>query len=423
MSTQQRKKNITFLLSYSSIFCLGAWRNSIELWVKRGYAVNLIQFKDENFNSVKSQLEENYNLIQIHYPFLVKSILYLMKYLFRSLKKIGLHKISTIGDGIDYLFKSLYFVFFALVKLRKVESEIFIGGDPPSLFAAFLIAKRKKKKLIFWELELLIEKELPNFGERLFKRIEKKCCRDIICAIEFGEKRSELLRQENNISSQTPIFSIPNSRLGTPKLERNYYFNEKFNIPKVKKIVLFAGGIITDMKEIGPLWESFQTWTDEFVLVFHSRIKNNFIHKINIPEEILKSERFFFHDEPMSFDAINQIYASCDVGLILSRINGKLNSNLYYSEWSLGKLFHYFFVGVPVISRKLFGYDDLIEKNGVGHCFRTAKDIKYLLLKINENESFYKNNCMAISNGYAFEKYHSNIIDFIKSNKLPENLK
>lgn len=415
MSINQPKPKITFLLSYSSIFHLGAWRNSIQLLTEKGYAVNMVQFEDENVQELQSDLEKKYNLIQIPYSIIVKSIMYLIKFSFRSLRKFGLEKLSTVGDGIDYLIKGFYFVLIARLMLRNDTSEIYIGGDPPSLMAAYLLSRKNENKLIFWELELLLEKELPDFGRRLFKRFEKKYSKKAICAVEFGEKRSELLRKENNIPNHIPIISIPNSRIGEPKLERNYYFNEKFNIPREKKIVLIAGSIFNEVKEkgISDLWDSFEKWHDNFVLVVHSRVKSNLVQKFVIPKTLKDRERIFFDDEPLSYDKIRLIYASCDIGLILSRLKGEINSNLYYSDLSLGKLFHYLYSGVPVISRRLFGYDELIEKNGVGFCFDDPIEIGGLLKKIMDNEIYYKENCIKFSVKYSFDKYHAVLEKFI----------
>jgi len=412
----KNKQQITFLLSYSSIFHLGAWRNSIELWLKKGYKVDLIQFRDEDVNKFASSLEGDYDLLQIRYPSILRSLMFLMKLFFRSFKKIGLNKLGNVGDGIDYLFKGFYFVIFSLIKLRNSDSDYYFAGDPPSLFCGYLISSMRKKKLIFWELELLIEKELNNFGEKLFKKIEKKCSKKIMFAVEFGTKRAELLRIENQIASSIPIFSIPNSSLLVPNKERKFYFNEKFSIPMEKKIILFAGGIFTDIKEMGTLWKSFETWSDDFVLVLHSRVKENLINRLIIPEKVKKTGRFFFHDEPVAFDMLNTIYASCDVGLILIRLNREINSNLYYSELSLGKLFHYLFHGVPIITRNLYGYQDLIDKNGVGFCFNNPNEISGLIKNIISNESYYKENCITLSREYEFSKFHRNLEEFIKLN-------
>jgi glycosyltransferase involved in cell wall biosynthesis len=415
MLEAQHNLKISYLLSYSSIFHLGAWRNSITLWTRKGHRVNLIQFKDEDFDGMQAELESEYNLIQIPYPMLLKGILYIIKYLFRILSKIGLKRISTIGDGIDYVFKNSYFVFFAYLRLRNSNSDIYIAGDPPSLIAAYLLSKKKKKNknVIFWELELLLEKELSDFGRRLFKKLEKRYSKYSICAVEFGEKRAQLLRNENDIPNLVPIFSIPNSLIGTPRLVRYYYFNEKFNIPRDRKIVLLAGSIFNEVKEISDLWDSIEKWPDNFVLVLHSRAKSNLVQKFVMPKALKDTGRIFFDDDPLSYDKIHFIYASCDIGLILSRLKGEINSNLYYSDLSLGKLFHYLFSGVPVISRNLFGYDELIEKSGVGLCFDNPLDIGVLMMKIMSNEIYYKENCIAFSEKYSFEKYHWNLEKFI----------
>ena len=416
MVSNKHQPHITFLLSYSSIFHLGAWRNSIELWLQKGYKVTLIQFRDGHVKSTGSDLETKYNLVQIPYPLIVKVLLYTIKFFFRTSKKAGLSSMSTIGDGIAYLIKSSYYILSATFLLWRKKSDVYIAGDSPSLIAAYILSRKIGKKLVFWELELQIESELPDFGQRLLKRIEKICSKKIICAVEFGEKRSELLRKENEIPNNISIILIPNSLLGIPKRERAHYFNDKFNIPNEKKIVLFAGGIYSKNSGIDTLWKGFETWPQNMVLIIHSRENPHIAQRIALPEKIAKSGRVFLNIEPLPFHSLSIIYASCDIGIIPVRVPLMDNhSNIYYSEWSLGRLFQYTYYGVPVIISRLYGYNHLVEGNGIGMCFDDPNEIGALLRKILENEESFKQNSIAFSKNYNYEKYHKNLEMFMST--------
>lgn len=412
----KKQKHLVFLLSYASIFHMGPWRNSIQLFLDKGYKVTLIQFDDHHLTKTPMALEEKYSLIQIPYPFPVKVLMYMIKAFFRFFSKLGFVKFSKTGDALDYLFKGYYYANRVFHKMKKSQVDVFIPGDPPSMLASHWLARRSNVKIFFWELELLIEKELPDFGRRHFKRIEKKHSNSIIGALEFGEHRADILRKENNISGKIPIFSIPNSMIGRPKKIRNHYFNELFNIPIEKKILLFAGSITNEFNDINTLWKSFRQWNKNTVLVFHSKSEFNILQKLKIPADLLNTNRIFINNNPIAFNELENIYSSCDIGLILNRLDSNIDTNLYFSDLSLGKLFHFVNNGVPVISRNLMGYKELIENNGIGFAFNHSAEISDYIDRIILNEAVMKDNCVKFSDKYCFENHHQIFEDFIETN-------
>ena len=144
MENKQYKGIINFFVQYASIFDLTPWRNSIQLFYDEGYKVNLYQFADYRIEKYKSELDYKYNLIKFPYPKLAKYILYIIKLFFRSLKYLGLKDLSTVGDGIDILFRSYYFFIACLLKNNCGENEVFIGGYPAGLITANYLAKIRK---------------------------------------------------------------------------------------------------------------------------------------------------------------------------------------------------------------------------------------------------------------------------------------
>ena len=127
MISKQYKGVINYLVQYTSIFTLGPWRNSIQLFAEKGFKINVYQFEDARINKYRTALEDKYNLIEIPYSKLIKYPLYIIKFSFRLLKKLGLEKLSTFGDGIDVLLKSYYFVLACILKSKSEENEVFIG--------------------------------------------------------------------------------------------------------------------------------------------------------------------------------------------------------------------------------------------------------------------------------------------------------
>lgn len=375
--------------------------------------MNLVQFGDKNLTNIKSSLEEKYNLIQIPYPLFLKAFLYIIKASFRILKKIGMNRAGTFGDGLTYLINSCYYIIYTRLRMSKYENQVFITGDPPGNIAANLLSKKNNNKFIFWSLELFLEDELQDWGMRFIKSFERKTSRNINCVVEFGEMRAKLIIEENGISKDIPIFIIPNSRLGKSEVKRNYYFNELFDIPRDKKIILYGGGIYGDTNNTNALLEAAYSWPEDYVLILHAKKRRDLANQIKIDEE-RSAGKIYFDDSPVNFDEIDKIYSSSDVGLVINSPNGQwFYSNHFYGQLSLGKLFHYTYNGVPVITKKLFGYEELIEDQGIGYCIDEMTEIKTAVDKILAKKDTFGINCMNFSDKFSFEKHHRPLIDFV----------
>src|SRR6266567_102158 len=173
MDNRKCKGVVNFFVNYTSIFSLTPWRNSIQLLHEAGYQLRVYQFADERIATHPTPLEDAYTLVGINYPVIAKYALFIIKTFFRSLKRIGLRRLSSIGDGIDFLFRNCYFIAACLLKNASGENEVFIGGDPGSLIAAHYLATKKRGTLIYWSLELYLKKNLDHFGIRLLKKAER----------------------------------------------------------------------------------------------------------------------------------------------------------------------------------------------------------------------------------------------------------
>ncbi len=412
MGNRQHKGVINYFVNYTSVFSLTPWRNSIRLFHEEGYKIRVYQYADERIRNHPTDLEDQYTLVEINYPIAAKYILFVIKSFFRAFRHIGLKKFSTLGDGIDSLFRNYYFIAACLLKNKCGEHEVFIGGDPGSLIAAHALSKRKKGTLIYWSLELYIENDLDNFGLKIIKRAEKECSRQALCTVDFGNIRCKVLQEENNLDPMTMI-SIPNSQIGQGEIVRNYYFNDKFNISRNKVIILHAGGLFTPFIRVKDIFQSIPEWPDDYVLVLHTHQRPYPGCGFSIPEEYL-NKKVFLNDDPVSFDQLDTIYSSCDIGIMVhGPLGTDFDKNLYYSDLSVGKIFHHVKVGVPLIIRNLPGYPELIEESQAGVCIDGPADILPAIQKIMENHEQYKMNALKLHDKYRFELYHAQLSEKI----------
>ena len=410
VGNRQYKGVINYFVNYTSIFSLTPWRNSIRLFHEEGYKVCVYQYADERIRKYPTDLEDKFTLVEIQYPKAAKYILFVIKTFFRSLSHIGLKRVSTLGDGIECLFRNYYFIAACLLKSRCGEHEVFIGGDPGSLIAAHFLARRNLGVLIYWSLELYIEKHLDNFGIRMIKRAERRCNQQAFCTVDFGDIRCKLLQEENGLDVRTMI-SIPNSQIGHGAIVRNYLFNDKFNIPRNKVIMLHAGGLFGPWLHVKDIFRSIPEWPDDYILVLHTHRRPYPGCGFSIPEQYM-NKKIFLSDDPVPFDQLDTVYSSCDIGIMVHGPAGTyLDENLYYSDLSIGKIFHHLKVGVPLIVRNLPGYPVLFESRHAGVCINGPSDILPGIQRIMANHDQYKLNALKLHEEYRFELYHAKLTE------------
>ncbi|MGD0660307.1 MAG: hypothetical protein ABSD38_19785 [Syntrophorhabdales bacterium] len=401
---------VNYFVQYTSIFSLTPWRNSIRLFREAGHRVRVFQFADERIKRHPSDLGASFELVEIGYPLAAKYALFIIKTFFRLLKYLGLKDVSTIGDGIDCLFRNYYFVAACLLKNKCGGHEVFIGGDPGALIAAHALAKRGKGTLVYWSLELYIEKHLNNFGLRIIKRAERRCNQDALCTVDFGEMRCKILQEENKLDPGT-IISIPNSQIGPGEMKREYFFNDKFGIPRDKVIILHAGGLFGQWLHVKDILQSIPEWPDDYILVLHTHKRPYPGCGFSVPEEYL-NKKIFLNDDPVPFDQLDIIYSSCDIGIMVHGPAGHhLDENLYYSDLSVGKIFHHLKVGVPLIARNLPGYRGLFEDRKAGVCIEGPSDILPAIRKIMADHGRYRLNALRLHEEFRFEPYHAKLIE------------
>jgi len=409
MENRQYKGVINYFVNYTSIFSLTPWRNSIRLFFDEGYKIKVYQYADERINKYPSDLDDKFDLVEIRYPIAAKYILFLIKTIFRSLRHFGLKRLSNFGDGIDCLFHNYYFIAACLLKNRCGEHEVFIGGDPGSLIAAHSLAKKKRGTLIYWSLELYVEKDINNFGLKIIKGAERRCNQFALCTLDFGDMRCKILQEENGLDPRSMI-SVPNSQIGRGEIVRNYFFNDKFNIPRNKVIILHAGGLFTPFIRIKDIFQSIPEWPDDYILVLHTHQSPYPGCGFSIPEEYL-NRKIFLSDDPLPFDKLDMVYSSCDIGVMVHGPIGEsfAKTNMYYSDLSVGKIFHHLKVGVPLIVRNLPGYPELIEGRQAGVCINSPLEILPAIQKIMNNHEQYRLNALKLHDEYRFELYHGKL--------------
>jgi glycosyltransferase involved in cell wall biosynthesis len=209
------------------------------------------------------------------------------------------------------------------------------------------------------------------------------------------------------------MISVPNSQIGRGEIARNYFFNDKFNIPRDKIIILHAGGLYGPWMHVQDIFRSVPEWPDDYILVLHTHQRSYPGCGFSIPEEY-KNRKIFLSDDPVPFDQVDAVYSSCDIGMMVHGPEGiLLDENMYYSDLSVGKIFHHLKVGVPLIVRSLPGYPELIEDKEAGVCINGPSDILPAIQRILANHDHYRSNALKLHEEYRFELHHAKLFEWL----------
>lgn len=304
-------------------------------------------------------------------------------------------------------------VLFAKAIERVVESRynFFLGSDANGLIAAGLASEKIGVKIVYLNLELMLESECITAGERLKKRIERELNRKSEYTIIPDEARAEHLIHDNNIDREK-ILLLPVSAFGDPFEGKTPYFRSLFKISPDKIVVLHAGNIAgwTYCKEIA---ESALTWPEPFVLVIHTW-RTSIAHDPDLTriKGFVDNRKIFLSLDPVPWDRLPELLAGADIGLAFYKNLGK---NFLETGSSSNKLAQYLQVGLPVITSDYPTFRDIINRYACGKCTNDFSQLGSLLAEIQSNYQEYRKNAFTcFSEVYEFSRNFDKIFSRIQ---------
>ncbi len=397
MPHNSSKNTIVFLSSKDYFNILGPFINSTLLWAKKGFNVEVISYTESE--KIKNK-NDKINYLSLTKPYIVKWLCKIIDALFSFVH-------SSKRQGYKYFISNIYFSYKTHKYLKKNKNKIFlvVATEPFSLLSAHLI--KKYCPYIYFEQELTLWDESFGLLNRLSKYFEVISCKGAICCTEFDEYRSKLFSKDNHYPPNKMII-LPNAPLGKPKLERKYYFNEKFNIDKKKKILLYTGGIAL-YNYTYEIIEKYQETVDDVVLVMHCWGSRTEIEKL-VEYASGFAKKVYFSLESLEYEDIDMLYSSCDIGFAMYSDN---TLNHKFTGFSSGKMFNFFKACVPVITNNTLLLSGTIGSSGLGVCINNVNELNYAINKILVNEVEMKNNCFLNYYKFCFEDNHEKLINIV----------
>jgi glycosyltransferase involved in cell wall biosynthesis len=335
----------------------------------------------------------------------------LLKVEYRKTRDILVHNIEFIAAQYAWFKDKVKYYIFCLNKSSHNKPEILIAVDNSGMIAACIVSLFSKVKptLIFWSLEIDTGTS-PLFLKRLHDWFFSKCIRFSNVLVIQEKPRLELLREKLKTNFRfLDIFFIPHSPIGESTFSNqkvvvdNNYFRKKFCLDRSEKIILHAGWI-HDAMCVDKIAESSKSWDSSYKLVLHERERRSphepFIRHVSS----LSDKRALLSLNPVSFDRIDEVFSSADIGIIA--YDKKYGGGRENAHKASGKLGQYLKCGVPVIALDLPGYSEMFDRYQCGMVFQDFASIEKCIDAILENYThFHQEALRCFREEFDFKKF------------------
>ncbi len=288
---------------------------------------------------------------------------------------------------------------------------MFIGvaEEPLALAAATLASKLFRVPLVYYSIELYLpdntgSRFLGRCIARLKKALERWCNRQASFSIIQDRGRARLLAASNGISVSR-IVTVPNSPLGCAVRQNSDHLREMFQIPDVCKIILHAGGLgnYTMCLELA---EAARTWSEDLVLVFHTREASD--PHLGMLRATADNKHILFSLQPVPYAQLDALVSSADIGIALYRDIGRNVSQIGLSS---GKLSQYLKCGLPVVTTDFPSLRQIIEGYRCGICVSDPQEVDQAVRQILESyDTFSANSLFCYNELFSFEKHFGKVL-------------
>lgn len=333
-------------------------------------------------------------------------LLSVLPYRIRYGREFAHASISTIEHYTARFFPELKG--FATEIARHVDGRYvcIIGVEPPGLIASTLVAHTvptgKLIPTIYFNTELLLERECRSVQTLVQKSLEKVCSRTCYLTIVQDRSRARLLIQENKLRADR-VICMPVAGLGKSHQHKSNVLRRKFNIGTDKHILVYAGNIV-EWAMCLEMAQAAQRWKEDKVLVMHSWIAdtddNPYVHQIRA---LTSSEKVYLSLERLSSSELIELLSSADIGLAFYRNEGQ---NFYEIGHSSNKLVQYLRVGLPVITINFPSFKKVIDEWQCGTYISDPAEIEARAdALLAQYETYRRNALRCYEREYTFDRY------------------
>ncbi len=294
----------------------------------------------------------------------------------------------AVRSGKLRILSMVAFFIVSLKRISKRDYAFFIGIDQEGVIVSGILSFIKRVSNVYYSLEILTKEDIAK--ERGFAKIllatrrlgEKYFAKRADSTIVQDKYRAEVLVQDLGIRREK-IFLVPNSYDADSQKIKNLVTPDVW-LPKDKKIIVYAGSIISEMA-IEELVISIPLWPQDTVLLLHTPYETPYIKEIIDLIKIHNLQgRVIFSQRKLSLEELLSLLQKTHIGINLYRF-----ANKSFELATSGKLSFYLMAGLPFISSRIPYVEDLIAKYHCGICVDTAEEVGRAIQQILDNYVAY----------------------------------
>jgi hypothetical protein len=249
--------------------------------------------------------------------------------------------------------------------------------------------------------ELRIEGEARSDAERRWKERERRAHAQCAWTMALSTDRADLVRRENRLPDDHPIFVVPNVGRGPARRTRSCYFQDALGLEADARILLHAGSLW--WTRAAELAERAAGWTNDLTVVFQTR----FVPSSNGHRD---SARVRYAPGVLPSALLDYAVSSASIGLALYDSS---NANNRTMGTASGKVGLYMKNLLPVIATHDGGFEWL-EREGCGVCVDGPDDIPAAAARIWDGYADYCRRVEAYFNGsMSFEPRFKPVADML----------
>lgn len=268
-----------------------------------------------------------------------------------------------------------------------------IGLDWHGLEAAGPVAKTLGVPLVYWSLELLYRDDLPGDGGTALKRMETEWSRRAKFTIVQDRWRAKALAEENGLD-ESRLVLVPNAPNGKARRQPSSVLRDRHRIGDTQRIAICTG-FLRPWAMSRELVESAAAWPKDWVLYMQSKAKPGEDESDYSASVIdgAASGKVIMGLDPVPRTKFDGLLDAADIGVALYnpwyRGDGRLDKNLELMGYASGKLADYLHCGLPIITTRLPGVEDLVERYGCGVCVDSHEEVPLALAAIGADYAAY----------------------------------
>jgi len=257
------------------------------------------------------------------------------------------------------------------------DADLCIAFDIPMAFPILLATRLKRKKQLYFALELYGEQTWVPM-RRLWVWLDKRVCPRADAIVAVDEMRAKHMCEAYGARA-TPL----TVRNAPPYHEavREHRFKpilEKAGSPAT--MVALYQGQIQRPRGMDQLIAAAQHLDDHIALFLIGPCEPDYLSELQATARRVGAAGKVFFLPAVPPHELAAYTASADLGVMV-RLKDRLN--VYYSAGATNKLYEYLMAGLPVVTPNYPGFPEVVEQEGVGRCVDPTNP-RDIALAINE---------------------------------------